>query len=187
MEKYIEIKIISNNDVGLGFLWKKIYTQLHIMLVESKENIGISFVNYKEPIFPLGDTLRLFGNNEKSLASLNVEKWLVRLKDYCCISSINDIPSNINEYACFYRKQCKTGIERHARRYAKRHNIHYEEALQKYSNTDSEVLKLPFIMLFSPSSRQDMKLFIQRESKNKPNTSNFNSHGLSKDATVPIF
>ena len=105
----------------------------------------------------MGDALRLFARNEEALETLNIEDWMATLRDYVTISGIQKTPDDIQEFALFTRKQAKTGKERQARRYAKRHDIDYEEALKHYKNMEEKVLKFPFIMLQSLSSSQEMR------------------------------
>lgn len=188
MNYYIEIKLLHDPEIGLGFLWKKVFTQVHLALAErGNGNIGISFPQYGDKIFPLGDSLRLFTGNEKDLESLNIHEWLQRLQDYVTISGIQKTPDAIQEYALFSRKQVKTSKERQARRYAKRHQVEYEEALKHYENMEEKVLELPFVMLQSLSSNQEMKLFIEKSWSATEIIGNFNAYGLSKEATVPWF
>ena len=187
MNYYIEIKLLNNAEIGLGFLWQKVFTQIHIALADTKENIGISFIEYGSKKFPLGQRLRLFAESKKIFNKLNIEKWLERLIEYVEISSIMHTPSNVM-YATFSRKQIKTGIPRLARRYAKRHGISYEQALDCYKEIEEIQIKLPFINIISSSTKQPMKIFIQQSIQNKFFSGEFNSYGLSKDGTnVPWF
>ena len=188
MNFYIEIKLQCDPEIGLGFLWKKVFTQVHLALVEhSKGAIGVSFPDYGDKFFPLGDTLRLFAPSQDELDTLNIEQWLNRLLDYVTISEIKKVPENVKSYAQFFRKQVKTGKERQARRYAKRHSISYEEALKRYKNMEEKTLSLPFVMLQSLSTKQEMQLFIERKLLDHELLGDFNSYGLSKDASIPLF
>ena len=188
MNYYVEIKLLCDPEIGLGFLWKKVFTQVHLALAEHGGGaIGVSFPQYGDKVFPVGDTLRLFASTQEGLDSLNIKQWMARLQDYVKISDIRKIPDDIQEYASFSRKQVKTGKERQARRYAMRHDIDYEEALKYYENMEEKVLKLPFVMLQSLSSNQELKLFIEKRRSTIETIGDFNSYGLSKEATVPWF
>ena len=188
MRYYIEIKLLHNSEIGLGFLWKKVYTQVHLALAERGGGaIGASFPDYGDKLFPLGDSLRLFSPSENELEALQISRWLERLQDYVTVSGIEKVPENVEGYAQFIRKQVKTGKERQARRFAKRHGIGYEEALKRYESMEEKTLALPFIMLQSLSSNQEMKLFIDKKAVDKELGGDFNSYGFSKDATVPWF
>ena len=188
MDYYIEIKLLNDPEIGLGFLWKKVFAQVHLALAErGGGTIGVSFPKYGDKVFPMGDTLRLFASTQDTLTALNLREWLARLQDYAAVSAIQKTPDNIQGYAQFSRKQAKTGKERQARRYAKRHHIDYEEALKHYENMEEKVLKLPFVMLQSLSSNQEMKLFVEKKPSATEVKGDFNSYGLSKEATVPWF
>jgi len=186
MNYYIEIKLLNDSQINLGFLWQKVFTQIHIALAHTKKNIGISFVEYDNKAFPLGNKLRLFANYENNLDKLDIQKWLKRLTDYVQISSIKKTPNNF-EYVIFSRKQFKTGIQRLAKRYAKRHNIGYEEARKYYENMDEQQSKLPYINIKSNSTNQMIKIFIKKQNKSNLVNGTFNSYGLSNDATIPWF
>lgn len=188
MNYYIEIKLLHNPEIGLGFLWKKVFTQIHLALAEQGNgNIGVSFPKYGDMVFPMGDTLRLFASTQDALSALKLGEWLSRLQDYVAVSAIQKTPDDIQEYAQFSRKQVKTGKERQARRYVKRHDMAYEEALKHYETMEVKVLKLPFVMLQSLSSAQEMKLFVDMNMFDTEKKGEFNSYGLSKEATVPWF
>lgn len=188
MNYYIEIKLQCDPEIGLGFLWKKVFTQVHLALAERSDgNIGVSFPQYGDKLFPMGDSLRLFARNKEELEYLKIDEWMARLRDYVTISGIQKIPDDIQEYVVFSRKQVKTGKERQARRYAKRHHVDYAEALKHYDNMEKKVLRLPFVMLQSLSSNQEIKLFIEKRRSTTEKFGDYNSYGLSKEATVPCF
>ena len=37
MKHYIEITLLPDAEVGLGFIWQKMYQQIHLALVEVKD------------------------------------------------------------------------------------------------------------------------------------------------------
>jgi len=192
MNHYIEITLRPDAEVGLGFIWQKVYQQIHLALVEVKDennevSIGVSFPKYCTDPFPLGDTIRLFSKTADELTSLRLDEWLRRLLDYADISGIREVPSGVKTYASFSRKQVKSNIERLARRQAKRKGISFEEALTTYADMQEQTTKLPFVSLDSLSSGQRLKLFIQKESKSEYIEGRFSTYGLSKEATVPCF
>jgi CRISPR-associated endonuclease Csy4 len=191
MEYYTDIKLLGDTEVSLGFIWQKIYTQMHLALAEHQERekmskIGFAFPNYMQK-FPLGDTLRVLASAEDELEVLHVKERLKNFLDYVTISDIKKVPTDIKGYMTFYRKQFKSNPERLAKRYAKRHNITLEKALSIYENMKAQETKLPFVMLKSNSSNQHMKLFIERCPSDTEVKGLFNTYGLSKTSTVPIF
>ena len=89
MKYYQDITLLPDAEVSLGFIWEKVYQQIHLMLVEHKldtnvSEVGLSFPAYGEKAFPLGRQLRLLAESEASLSRLNVEKWLRRLARSWC-------------------------------------------------------------------------------------------------------
>jgi len=191
MKYYIDIKLLGDTEISLGFIWQKIYTQMHFALVEHQESekmskIGFSFPHYMQT-FPLGDTLRVFGSTKEELEVLQINERLKNFSDYVTLSDIKQVPTDIKGYMTFNRKQFKSNPNRLAKRYAKRHNITEEEALKIYENMEAQESKLPFVMLKSNSSNQHMKLFIKRCTGGIEVKGLFNTYGLSKTSTVPIF
>ncbi len=200
MKYYQDITLLPDAEANLGFLWQKVYTQVHIALADNKmadgnSAIAVAFPLYRDKVYPLGNQLRLFSETEQQLEALNVSQWLNRLTDYTHIKPIKPVPSSINEYAVFKRKQIKSNIERKARRRAKHLNKPYDEVLaylqaeNEQAKKDIYQTKLPFIQLesLSSTSKNKYKLFIAYERQKESIKGNFNCYGLSKTATVPWF
>lgn len=191
MQYYQEITILPNAEIGLGFLWKKVFTQVHLALVEaSNRNVshGVSFPKYGSKEFPLGNKLRVFSPSEGSLAEIDLPKWLSRLSDYCHVTSIKEVPQD-HGHVQFQRKQFKSNPERLARRRAKRKGESFEEALQQYAGFEQKKTNLPFIRLNSLSgkNKNEFPLFIQKAIKPALVEGRFSCYGLSDRATVPDF
>ena len=195
MKYYVDIVLISNEEENLGYLWRKLYAQIHLALVEVRDendlvSIGLAFPKYSDNRF-LGDTLRLFSSTKEELESLKLEQWLSRLEGYVFVGKIKKVPATVTEFVSFQRKQFKTNAERLARRQAKRKNISFEEALKNYENFDEEAKKeknrLPYINVKSLSSNREMKLFIAKSDVKEENKGLFSTYGLSSESTVPIF
>lgn len=189
MKYYIDIKLLSDADIGLGFLWKKVYQQMHLALVEAKnENIALSFPNYAKIRFPMGDKIRVFASTSKELESLNLGGWLDKLHDYCLIQSIKETPS-VDKYVSFTRKQVKyyDDVLKRATHQAKRRGISIEDALKHFEGYTEKKNKLPFIQVKSLSTNSELKLFIEKKEKSEKIKGTFNTFGLSKTATVPHF
>lgn len=194
MNYYVDIKLFEDTEITLGFVWKKLYAQVHLALVEVRDennlvSVGLAFPKYKASKFPLGNELRIFAHTKDELESLDLNRWLERLLDYVVLSEIKTVPTDINEYASFGRKQFKVNAERLARRQAKRKGISLEEALKNYESFDEEKkkTKLPFINIKSFSSDREMKIFIQKSKKKEAKEGLFSTYGLSNEATVPWF
>lgn len=204
MQFYQEITLIDQAEISPYFIWSKLYTQLHIALAEQKNsddkvNIGVSFPQYifeekideKKVKINLGKKIRLFAQSEAELKQLDIRKWLERLEDYVHITSIREVPSDIQSYAIYKRKQVKTNAQRLARHREKRGDISFDEALARYSNVVT-TSNLPYIEMKSLStsdqkSEQRFKLLIEKQTAEKSETRVFSTYGLSSMSSVPEF
>jgi CRISPR-associated endonuclease Csy4 len=193
MQHYIDITLLPNDEIGHYFLWGKLYQQVHLALVEQgQEQVGVSFPEYSKDQPRLGRKLRLFARDEQQLIQLNLSKWLNRLADYCHISSIRTVPTEV-KYVIFSRMQNITNPERLARRRAKRKSETFEQAMMHFSGFKESFTTLPFVELQSLSTSVDgeknhkFKLFIDRHFCSKAQIGAFSSYGLSKTATIPWF
>lgn len=190
MNFYCDITLLPDAEANLGFLWEKVYTQVHLALVEQQvsgvSNVAISIPGYGDKPFPLGNKLRLMANTERDLEKLELSKWLNRLQDYCHTTSIKKVPST-DVFVNFNRKQFKTNFDRLARRRAKRHKESLEQALTHYNNKEAQKTKLPFIQVKSLSNNTRFPLFIDKINETQKIEGEFNCYGLSKTATVPWF
>jgi len=200
MKYYIDIRLMGDTEISLGFIWQKLYAQMHLALVNIKDennsvDIGFSFPFYQNHSFPIGNILRVFADSKDRLEILDINKWLKDLEDYIYIGTIKEIPKDIKMYASFSRKQFKSNAElrRLVKRYAKRNGVSEEEALENFKDTEEkyrklkEKNKLPFINIKSLSNGNNVKIFIGKEEHGKEELGRFNTFGLSKTTTVPIF
>ena len=191
MKHYCDITLLPDAEANLGFLWQKVYQQIHLALVENKvgENhslVAISFPEYGSKAFPLGSKLRLLAEEATLLEGLNLSKWLNRLTDYCHYTSVKLIPV-VTEHAVFKRKQFNSNVERLARRRAKRKNESYDQALAHFEDFEDEQSKLPYINVQSLSKNERFRLFINQDKHQNNVSGTFDCFGLSKTATVPWF
>jgi CRISPR-associated endonuclease Csy4 len=195
MKFYLEITLLPNPEVGVNFLWSKVFQQIHLGLVEMQDDqgqvpIGLSFPEYMigDKYSVLGSKLRLFANNEVVLKQFDAVKWLARLSDYVHSTSIRTVPEKIIGYAMYQREQPKTNPERLARRYARRHNVDYETALTLYSKRNYQTINSPFIRLKSLSSDNNFCIWVKKIPFDlRVNATRFSSYGLSSVSTVPEF
>ncbi|ABM03218.1 CRISPR-associated protein, Csy4 family [Psychromonas ingrahamii 37] len=193
MKYYLDITLLPDIEIPLGFIWQKVFQQVHIALADNKvgeneSDIALSLPNYGDKAFPLGNKLRLFSVSEQALERLAITKWLKRFTDHTHITSVKAVPESANEYACFTRKQFNTNISRLARRRAKRHMETFEKALQYYDNFAEEQTKLPFMNIKSLTNNAQFRIFIERSITKIPKQGTFNCYGLSQAiATVPWF
>jgi CRISPR-associated endonuclease Csy4 len=200
MNYYLDITLIPDAEANLGFLWHKVFQQVHLALVENKtgENesaVALSIVGYGEKPFPLGNKLRLLAKSEEALQKLDIPRWLNRLADYCHIKAIKPVPAEIRQFACFKRKPVKS-IEKKAQRRAEHLNKPYEEVLA-YLLKEGKSIKseLPYINLESQETKKRVeqgvsprfRLFIEKVVSAQPIDGQFDCYGLSKTATVPCW
>lgn len=192
-----DITLIEQPEISLGFLWSKVFMQLHLALADIKSkkgisDIGISIPEYQQPgsKFPLGTKLRVFAISKERLDDLNLELWFKQLSDYIHIrKEPRKVPERlVSSYAIFSRKVVKSGVECLARRRARKDpSITYEEALRRLY-LSSRDCNLPYVNLKSLSSNHDFKLFIERKMVDQTeDVTEFSSYGLSKVTAVPIF
>ncbi|MDT8403256.1 type I-F CRISPR-associated endoribonuclease Cas6/Csy4 [Sulfuriflexus sp.] len=205
MNYYQDLTLMPNTEVNLGYIWKKVFQQVHIALVDNRVGdnesaIALSIPGYKsgaskEKYFPLGDKLRLLAANEDALVKLDIHQWLKRLSDYCHIKPIKAVPASIKQYAQFKRKPVKS-IEKKAKRRAEHLNKPYAEVLAyllKEGRSDKS--SLPYINVESQETKKrvaqgvscQFSLFIEQMLFDAPASGKFDCYGLSKTATVPWF
>lgn len=192
MQWYIDITLLPNIETNIGFIWQRVYGQIHLALVEQKtakgnSTIAVSFPEYGSNDFPLGQKLRLIASTSEQLEQLNLAKYLNRATDYCHRTSIKEIPVTVNQYVRFKRKWVKSNVERLARRRAKRKGETFEIALTHYSDFEEQKSKLPYINMISLSKGEHFLIFVEREFVNQPEKSEFSCYGLGGRGTVPWF
>lgn len=204
MNFYLDITLLPDAEANLGFLWQKVYQQIHLMLVENKigeqdSAIAVSFPNYDDRAFPLGNKLRLLGQSEKALDDLKVGQWLSRLDDYVHIKGIKPVPEEVDQFVYFKRKQFKSpdklraGIDEQAKKLAAKNNFDVDDVkrrlLESIAKFETES-RLPFINVTSLSTDKNspieekgsFKLFIEKEvaEDNINNGRVFTCYGLSR-------
>lgn len=189
---YQEITLLPTAEIGLYFLWQKIYKQIHLALVENKiadnaSAIGLSFPEYDAEKFSLGKILRLITKDEQLLKNLQCDKWLIRLKDYLYISQIKPIPEKLVGYACFKHIKLNGNKEKLARRRAKRTGETLEQALEYFKDFKEQHSNLPFIQARSETNGHHFRLFIEKLMFDQPKDGVYSCYGLSNESTVPLF
>ncbi len=197
MKYYIELTLIPHPDSRMYGLWSKLYTQLHLALVNIKDaddtvKVGISLPEYRfdetKKIGSLGSKIRLFANEQATLERLNIQQWLNRFTDYVHITSIRKVPERIKGYARYSRVQVKTNAERLARHRLKKHqDLSFEQAVARYQKIIT-TCPLPYVQLTSLTNEYKFKLFIKKEVvEDIISTIAFNTYGLSNNCALPEF
>ena len=201
MKFYQEITLISEPDISLGFIWQKLYQQLHIALVENKVEqkhsaIGVGFPRYGSKEFPLGNKLRLFAKNKAELEQLSIENYLSRLTDYLHIKSVQEVPIDAVP-VCFVRESVKgearieKDMQAKAQLWSEKSGKPLQECLTELEKTKPKSTSdLPFIWLESqetkrrsPDARGRFPLFIRRIELDVTKEAHFNCYGLALSNT----
>lgn len=214
MRFYQEITLIKTPDVSPYFIWSKLYTQLHLALVEQQNpdktvDIGVSFPEYhrfekdNKTIAVLGNKLRVFANSQAALEQLDLPRWFNRLADYVHVMSIKEVPNHVKEYLQVTRYRPNMNMEKLTRRFAKRKGISFEEAKKiqnerfvesnKASSLEEAerhyanpvVKDLPYIKMKSLSGSRGFSLLIDQQPVEQQQQGSFSTYGLSSKATVP--
>ncbi len=184
MNHYQEITLIHQAEMSAYIIWQKLYTQLHIALVDLHRHTGvalsISLPQYRYESGQggvLGSKLRVFAANEALLQQLDLPKWLARLQDYVHLTGVREVPQGkITGYARYSRQHLRGNLEKYARRMAKRQGVSFEVALQKqceqyaakhqielkqvdahFHQSQSNAQLLPFVQLQSASTQDEAK------------------------------
>lgn len=206
MKYYQEITLLPDTEITLGFLWQKLFQQVHIALAENKISdtrsaIGLSFPEYGQRGFPLGSKLRVFANEESELIQLNLKEWLLSLSDYTHVKSVQSVPDSVS-YVSFVRIQKKSEIriekdkQSKALLWSKKSGKPIEECLSELEKSQPIAsLDLPFIWTESQTAKRNglmtkFPLSIKRVNALAPKSGLFTCYGLSSAidlVTVPDF
>jgi CRISPR-associated endonuclease Csy4 len=192
MNHYQDITLLPDAEIGLHFVWEKVYRQIHLGLVEMQDEngklpIGIALPGYNADKHQLGNKLRLLAETEAQLVRFNAQQWLSRLSDYAHLTGIREVPGQIQTYASYYRIQPKSNNARLARRKAKRENTSVEAALAALEQFNEQRTDAPYVWLKSQSSSERFRLFIGHVEVSGPISQGFNAYGLSRKSSVPVF
>ena len=178
---------------GCSFLWSKVYRQIHLALVNSRDEqgkirCGVAFPQYSNEPPTLGHQLRLLAPEESDLQRLNLSDALKRLiPDYVKIKAIRPVPVRACKgFVTYSRYQPEATAMRKARRYAKRHDMSIEEA-QKLFPASSNKIRYPYIQLESMTNHHRFSLFIQKKEAVEQPCKGFSAYGFSAETSVPDF
>ena len=180
-----DVILQPTEDISASFLWSRVYRQVHLALVNSKDEqgiirCGVAFPEYSEE--------NLLTPEESDLQRLNLPDALKRLTpDYVKITTIRQVPiRKCKGYVTYSRYQPEAAVMQKARRYAKRHGISIEEA-QKLFPTAVSKNRYPYIQLESMTNHHRFSLFIQKQEAVEQPCNGFSAYGFSKKSSVPDF
>ncbi len=188
MSHYLDIHLRPDPELTPHHLLSGVYTRLHRALVQlQRADIGVSFPGHDDRKPGLGTHLRLHGP-EAALASLQASSWLNGIGDHLRVSAIAPVPASAR-HRVVERVQAKSNVERLRRRAIKRHGLDSATAAQRIPDAAAERLHLPFVTLGSRSTGQpSFPLFIRHGPLlSAPVAGDFNSYGLSREATIAWF
>lgn len=206
MNYYIDITLLPDPEITVGFIWQKVYQQVHIALVEHgyesqrklkhgdtkilrNSKIAVSFPEYKVHQFPLGFKLRLFAQTEAELEKLAIEKWLNRLLDYVAISEIKSTTDE-TQFVAFKQtrvkgvKRLESSLNKKAKHIADKFKVDFELCLKELKEKHVfEQAKLPFIQLESQTSKKRgdhrlFQIFVEKADTVSSNNLIFDCYGL---------
>jgi CRISPR-associated endonuclease Csy4 len=199
---YQDIKLFPDDEIDVAFLRNKLYQKLHKTLFDLKTNdIGISFPNLKLlkendiPNMLLGNLIRLH-SNEKSIKSLHSQNWLGGLSGYCKLGEILQVPSKIKGYQIISRihpSKSESNLRSHINYQKNQGILKSQDDIKEYQKKYrlqmyKESLPNPYLELISTSTQNRYRVYLKFVNIVQENNSGeFNTFGLSKSATVPIF
>lgn len=194
MEWYQEITIRSTTELSAAHIWSKIYQQLHMRFIEFNHvdgqwKFGVSFPGYQDSQEKktLGNSMRVFAPTDSDLEDLNLTKLLRLYDDYVDITDIRDLRgTHIRRYASYWRYRFESSRENKARRYAKRHGVSVDEAMELFPE---RILgeQPPYIQMRSLSTGQRFRLYIKKTPKEEEADEGFGAYGLSEKSALPEF
>lgn len=200
MSYYQEVRLIPDEEVGMSFLWTKVYTQVHLALAEytnsqNASDIGISFPEYHHDTKSvkqsnLGRCFHLIADDMNALSKLDLRKWLKRYEDYAPLSEIMS-NKTIESHAVFTRFQPRNqaSLRRTLKRRIEKNGESEKDTLTNIEKLSIKKSTLPSIHLDSLTTNQEYRLFIKKtEVDTESSEKAFTTYGLSKNgSTVPMF
>lgn len=208
MQVYQEITLLPEAEIPLGFLWQKVYQQIHIALVEHKvadnhSSVAVGFPEYGNKGFPLGRKLRLFAPREEQLQTLNIAEYLSRLSNYVHLKSIQPVPETCG-YVSFMRYHAKGGAriekdhQEKAQRWSAKSGKPLQKCLEELAKTRPKPnTNLPFLWIESQETKnrdgelaRKFPLFICKGVRAEAQAGALTCYGLShpgKPVALPVF
>ncbi|MDI9560058.1 MAG: type I-F CRISPR-associated endoribonuclease Cas6/Csy4 [Desulfomonilia bacterium] len=197
MRYYIDITMLPKIDISAGFLWGKVFSEIHlglhdILKSKGEQPIGIALPDKSRDCpftgkSPLGLNMRLLAYEKYDLDKLNASMRLARFRDYVSVSGIREIPHRkIQGFAHYERIRPKCDMA-YYRRKARRMGLNIDEVIEKFHNVENEYIDAPYINVISKSNDQKFKLFIKERHAEDLVMKGFNCYGLSSISTVPLF
>ncbi|PWN57040.1 type I-F CRISPR-associated endoribonuclease Cas6/Csy4 [Abyssibacter profundi] len=188
MEQYAEFRLLPDPEFSVHHLMNALFAKLHRALVDlNNPQIGVTFPEAGAKAKGMGSILRLHGAGSVLHPFLQ-ESWFRSVRDHVESSGVQRVPDDCS-YMQVRRVQPLGGsdLRRLRRRLITRTGCSVEEAEQRIPNVAAERLALPFLSLRSTSTGQVYRLFIQQMPAPERVDGEFNTFGISKTATLPLF
>jgi CRISPR-associated endonuclease Csy4 len=184
MDYYIDIKMKPDSEMRENVLMNKVYTKLHKALFSlNSTEIGVSFPKYERR---LGGILRIHGYEDK-LTTLQDLDWLDDLVDYCTVSALQPVPTEVMRYRTVSRKQSNM-TQAKLRRLVKRGTISEADIKNYKAKMFKKGLSHPYLELLSSSTGQNHRRYIVfGDLLDNAIEGSFDHFGLSRTATIPWF
>lgn len=199
MEFFQEITILHGPEMSPYVLWTKLYTQVHLALVEQAKatygekathgDIGVSFPEYAcfqkngETIAILGSKLRVFAKAKDELEQLNLNRWCSRLLDYIHVKSINEVSNKATSHVLVKRFRQEKNLDSKTHNFASKHNKPFEEI----KNSRIEYMAKKHAIKFEEAERLyenpvlEKRPYIKMESLNRKSKFSLEINQLSVD------
>jgi CRISPR-associated endonuclease Csy4 len=184
MDFYIDLILQGDEEIPIYFIRNKVFIKFHKALYDLKESsIGVSFPKYNTK---LGNVIRIHGQ-KLNLDAIQQNNWLGGLIGYCDVSNILPVPEKITGHRIISRIRQNMSHSK-LQRLIKRDSIS-EQKIKSYKvKMFTQGLDNAYFELKSTSNKQLYRRYIQfGEIIPQKIVGQFDSFGLSKRATVPIF
>lgn len=188
LSHYIDLKLRADPELPAEQLMASLFHRLHLALVQLRcGDLAVSFPGHVcQPTPTLGNTLRLLAPAER-LSSMSASDWLGGMRDHVVTSALLPVPATASAVR-LERVQAKTSIDRLRRRAMKRHGLTEAQARARLPASAADARPdLPRLTLRSSSTGSRYELFLRLRSVERACAGNFNTFGLSAEATVPWF
>lgn len=182
MQCFVDLRMVPHDEMLIHELMADTFTKFHLALVTSRREVAITFPQYQATNRSLGNILRIIGSTD-DIAWFAEGSWLGGMRERVRLSMPANVPE-ASQHRTLRRVQVKSGMERWARRYAKRHGVSVEAAATRFH---PDTTPLPYLHVGSRSTKQRFRLFLKLGPVVQPEIGRFNAYGLSQTATVPWF
>ncbi|EGM6703832.1 type I-F CRISPR-associated endoribonuclease Cas6/Csy4 [Salmonella enterica subsp. enterica serovar Nigeria] len=183
MDSYIDIEMLPDHEFTASAVLSKLWFKFHIALVQSGAQIGISFPRRTGK--DLGAVLRLHGTAD-ALNTLQTQRWAKGVYDYIATSDVLPVPADV-QHGHVSRAYFKNNHERLRRRADRRGNLSEEDRNRLFTAWNEKKPDCPAVEIFSSSTAMNAVFYIRHTSAPAAQAGTFNTYGLSKSATVPLF